>query len=263
MADYHGIRTFIERIFYREPAIPYFYAYLETQMLRMQDTRAIAATLGATFTAVVGLGAAFFALALAKTWHLPMLLLGLTAAGIAGFATWYSGGKKRERNELTDLETSARPLLKQLYDFKVQRKLDRYLAGGVGELLNQGAKYWIECRQSLDSAVWLGAGSDSVWISTRQKALLAMDSAMLRLVLATQHNRVAGADFLSPTLDPAIGLVEEMREMARTARRMTDKLIHHGGIESGSATEIQDALLEMRRLEQAQDEVQRISQGDL
>lgn len=262
MSDDFGIRAFFERIFYKEPALPYFYAYLEMQMMRMQDTRGVAAGLGATFTGIVGGIASILALAVTRTWQVPGLLLLLTGIGIAGFVSWYASGKKRDRDELTDLEVHARPLLKQLYDLKVRRQLHRVFGGGVGELLNQGAKYWLECRQALDAAIWVTAGSDSVWMSTRQKALKAMDSAMLRLILATQNTRVAGIDFLSPALDPAVTLVEEMKEMARTVQRMTEKLIHQGNADTGVASEIHDALAEMKRLEQAQDEVQRLSQSD-
>lgn len=261
MSDLFGIKAFFERIFFREPALPYFYAYLDAQMLRMQDARRLAATLGASFVGIFGICASMLAWLVANS-RLSLVFGVLTVLGMVAFGIWYAGGRKREMDELSELELHARPLLRHINDLKIRRQLGRQLSGGIGELLDQAAKHWIECRQTLDSAVWLTAGSDSVWMATRQKALAAMDASMLRLILATQQHNVAGVEFLSPSLDAAIALVEEMREMARTAKRMTDKLLQQGDSTSGAGNEIQDALAEMRRLEAAQDEIQRIGHSE-
>lgn len=261
MFGHFGIKELFERIFFREPALPYFFVYLDTQMLKMQDSRGLAATLGATFVGIFGLCASVLA-ALVGNSRLSLVLGVFTVIGVLAFGLRYASGKKREMDALSELELHARPLLRHLHDLKARRRLHNYLAGGVGELLDQGARHWIECRQALDSAVWVTAGSDSVWMATRHKALAAMDASMLRLILATQQFNVAGTEFLSASLDPAIALVEEMREMSRTAKRMTEKLMQHGGTTAYVGSEIQDALAEMKRLEAVQDEIQRMGHSD-
>ncbi|MEM2786388.1 MAG: hypothetical protein QW652_06980, partial [Candidatus Nitrosotenuis sp.] len=81
--------------------------------------------------------------------------------------------------------------------------------------------------------------------------------AMARLLLLCKENPEEDKEFLSPTFETARQIVEGMREMAKEAARLTDRLsIEKGGSVEQSIADIRQVLEEMHRLEDAEKELE-------
>jgi hypothetical protein len=258
MGDFSGLKALIERIFRISPEWPYFSAYLEVAEKEQKYPYRPAPIALATFGAIaIAGGIVLAALSAPLVFGIFAFVAGtgLGAVGAAGIAA--DGAKHRQRPQE---EIDAEKVRIELADWDRRRRLGSKLGAGVGELLNQGARHWIECQQAFESYTWSGFSEDSVWAQTRARSLEAMDVAMRRLLIAVNSANVAGAEFMSPYLDPAMRLVGEMREMANHAMRLTDKLAAEG-VGAPLAGEIREAMAELSRLDEAQDELNRLRQG--
>jgi hypothetical protein len=244
----------------REPEFPYFEKYLEIEVRRSPyvGSQTVGAVCG-----ISSLVAAAFQIgfgALTGNWGVASLIW--IPAGIVqiGSLVWYLLAMNRSSNERVRLRIRAHRSVRKLLTYAHARRLRAQLGTGIGELLDAGAKSWLEIRQTFESQSW-SAPSDSVYSIAKDKTLSAMDVAMARLVLLCSDMAVAGVDFVSPAMQPAEQLVMEMRQMAMEASKLVSKLRANSaslvGAEFG-ASELRDAAADLQRLSSALDEVEQL-----
>lgn len=223
------------------------------------------AVLALSASAIALAAPAAILLALLARQPLAGMVLFLVAAAFAlARILRFQATRTEEERSLSRARRDARAMLLQLYAWKQHGRLKRMLGAGVGELLDQGGRYWMECRAALGSDVWNSAGAGAPWAGVRERAVKAMDAAMARLLVLAGSANCAESDFLSPGYDSCHKMVEEMRRMAREARRLTDKLVVRTASEFADSpvSELQEALGEMRRLEAAEDELDQLDNLD-
>lgn len=254
------VTELLDRIFRREPKFPYLEAFLETKEMSMREPGVAPLSAAIAFFSLIGWGG--FALSLvfggpeALTWG---LLAGM-GAGIAGALGLFFANRKARRRAMPDIVRESEPAVATLLQLKRSRRLDRNLGPGAGELLNQGARYWVETQQVLNGGVWTRVEPDSVWAGARLRALAAIESAMLRLVLVVVQGSALSSEFLAPALDPGVALANEMREMCNQVKQLSDKLNIETPLHAvdPAANELRQTLSELKQLEEAQEEVNRL-----
>lgn len=242
-----------------KPEFPHLEKYLEAQSKRIPDAGAatvgmacgFSSMFGALFQVVFGLKTGDWGVA-SLIW-IPVVLIQ------AGVLIWYFKYRPRGIREETRLKMKAQNVVYRLNNLRNQRRLKAEMGQGVCELLDAGARYYLEAKQAFDSQFWAKGGPETVYSAARERALSAMDLAMARLLLTCSEAAVAGVDFLSPTLHPAETLVGEMREMARESVRLAGQISagSHATSAISGTSELRDALADLRRVADAHEEVER------
>ena len=254
------VSELLDRIFRREPKFPYLEAFLETREMSMREPGIAPLSAAIALFSVVGWGGFVGSLVLGgPAWLTFGCLVGM-GVGIAGALGFFFANRKARRNALPEIVRESEPAVATLLQLKRGRRLDRSLGPGAGELLNQGARYWVETQQVLNGGVWTRVQPDSVWAGARLRALSAIESAMLRLVLVVVQGSALSSEFLAPALEPGIRLADEMREMCNQVKQLSDKLNIETPLHAvdPAANELRQTLSELKQLEQAQEEVNRL-----
>lgn len=256
-----GLIGFLELIFgKREPEYPFLEAYLEMERQRPVSPEMARAGLIAGVGAPIAVGihlALLFATGSISLALMPVLAF----AGVtAGAFVWASQAQTRDEKEVRRLVGKAKAVVEKLYQLRRTRRLRRTLGDAAGGLLDAGARAYIECRQALASESWTSHHADSLWGAARERAMLGMDAAMAKLLLTVDESVVHGADYFAPGFQGAEALVREMRDMANEASRLAAhaQAEFPSTVSADPAAELRTTLEEIRKLEAAEAEVERL-----
>jgi hypothetical protein len=242
----------------REAEFPFLERYLEEEVKR-PDSREGAAIFG-----WIAAGVAFFSgitFAVADVWIGPMLILFSPLIGFAAARLMHARAQMRVdpvQRELDNKRRSLRGFVHQLRKWKNMRMLRFKLQGGLGEILEVGARCWLQTRYGLEDI--LNGPRDNPIYDTATRVMRAMDAGMTKLV-DVACDSVQNGLFLSPSYDAARGVAEHMVALAREADRISAKHLSEEERKSLSATdELRAALAECRGLDEAHQELDRIHQ---
>ena len=162
------------------------------------------------------------------------------------------------QRELDKKRASLRKFVQQLRSWKNMRMLRFKLQGGLGEILEVGARCWLQTRYGLDEI--LNGPRDNPIFDTATRVMRAMDAGMTKLVDVACDSVESGL-FLSPSFEAARGVAEHMVALAREADLISAKHRTEEEQKSLSATdELRAALAECRSLDEAHRELDRIHQ---
>jgi hypothetical protein len=184
----------------------------------------------------------------------PMALVGpLLVAGVGSALTGFiihrrqTPGQRAARRAMAE----ARNFTWQLVSARMQGNLKGILGEDRAFALNAGAKAYLRSKHALATAAWQAVGPDSDYASTRERTSIAMDVAMARLV--TMVGQGAAGD--APEVRRLIAdLTEAADEATRTAQHLATDAGHPGD----ASENLRQVLSEMRLLNSAHDEYDRI-----
>lgn len=245
-----------------EPEFPYLEAYLDTQAQTAWAPRGaiIGAVAGSAFGVAGGLVGV-----LAGALKVPVLIALsplVAAAAVTAFVIWRVHRKATpDERALAELRSRTQTVLWRLQHARWSGSLRASLGEEAGTVLNDGAKRWLELRQTLDEATWKGAADDSAAGRARTRALAAMDVAMARLLMAATVQTPGFSLAPAPSLDRARELVAEMEEMVEEVARTTARLSNRTASPTDATDRLREALAEMRGLAEAYDEVNETIEG--
>ncbi len=245
-----------------EPELPYLEAYLVTQAHGVWAPKGaiIGAVAGSAFGVAGGL-VGVLAGALEAPALLAMLPL-VAAAAVTGFVIWRVNRKATpDERVMADLRNRTQSLLWRLQQARWSGTLRASLGEEAGAVLDEGAKRWLELRQTLEEATWKGAPDDSPAGHARTRALAAMDVAMARLLIAATVQTSGFSLAPAPNLDRARELVAEMGEMVEEVVKTTKRLSERTAAPADATDRLREALAEMRGLAEAYDEVNETIEG--
>lgn len=239
-----------------EPELPYLEAYLDTQAHTVWAPKG--AIVGAVAGSAFGIAGGLVGV-LAGGLKVPVLLALsplVAAVAITGLVVWrvYRKATPDERT-MADLRSRTQSLLWRLQHARWNGNLKNSLGEDASALLNEGAKRWLELRQTLDEAAWKSAPDDSAAGSARARALSAIDVAMARLLMTATVQTPGFSLAPAPNLDRARALVAEMGEMMEEVARATERLSERNPLPADATVRLREALAEMRGLADAYDEV--------
>ncbi|MBL1150286.1 MAG: hypothetical protein AKCLJLPJ_01515 [Fimbriimonadales bacterium] len=256
-----GLFGFLELIFgKREPEYPFLEAYLDMERQRPVSPEMARAGLIAGVGAPIAVGLNLALLLGTGVVSLALVPIIAFAAVTTGAFVWASQAQTRDEKEVRRLVGKAKAVVEKLYRLRRMRRLRRTLGDAAGGLLDAGARAYIECKQALASESWTSHQGDSLWGTARDRAMLGMDAAMAKLLLTVDENVVEGADYFTPRFHGAEALVREMREMANEASRLAARAQAEfpSTVSADPAAELRTTLEEIRKLEVAEAEVERL-----
>lgn len=245
-----------------EPEFENLEKYLAMEAARSADpSRDAAIAIALSGAAIAGLGG------LAIGWLLRQPFIGglVVFSGIVFAFSWlyqYTVRTSDEERELGKTKRTARAFVYELWHWKHRRMLKKKLGLATGELLDVAAQFYLRTSGTLNSDVWRSETLQQHWRAFRDRAIASMEAAMARLLLIAKDCIAAGTDFLAPGFESARDLTEQMREMAKESERLTDKLRIEGpgGSLAAPAEDLRQALAEAKRLEAAEEELERLRQ---
>jgi hypothetical protein len=241
----------------REAEFPFLERYLEEEVKRPD-------TVGGGKGILLGLAAAIACFMLAAITGSAFLayMAPVAAAGIAiGMYMRTQRLIDPVQRELDNKRRSLRGFVHQLRKWKNMRMLRFKLQGGLGEILEVGARCWLQTRYGLEDV--LSGPRDNPIYDTATRVMRAMDAGMTKLV-DVACDSVQNGLFLTPSYDAARGVAEHMVALGREADRISAKHQSEADRKWLSATdELRAALAECRGLDEAQQELERIHQESL
>lgn len=247
----------VHNFFDRKPEFPHLEAYLEHEQARSADPKRDVATTISFFGLFVSGFAAIGVWMQTRSYLLSSLVVLVGAALALGAYGRYLAQTSHDERELGKTKRAAREVVHELNRWKRMRRLRKKLGLAMGELLDHGARYWMQTKRTFELDIWTSFRAGGNWSELRTKAMQAMDWAMARLLLLSKETPEEDKEFLSPTFETVRQIVEGMREMAKEAARLTDKLsIEKGGSVEQSIVDIRQVLGEMHRLEDAEQELE-------
>ncbi len=254
------ISELLDRIFRRQPKFPHLEAFLEAKEIAYREPGIAPLSAAIGLFSALGWGGFAVSLVLGGPAWLTFGCIAGMGIGIATALGLFFAHRNARKNAMPDIVRESEPAMATLFQMKRNRRLERGMGPGVGELLDQGARHWVEVQQVLNMGVWTQVDAESVWAGARLRALSAVDAAMLRLVSMVVRGSMLSSEFLAPALDPAVQLVNEMREMSNQVKLLSDKLNIESPLHAvdPAANELRQTLGELKQLEKAQEEVNRL-----
>jgi len=145
----------------------------------------------------------------------------------------------------------AYPLMWQLVSARWKGNVTGLLGQDRAHALNEGAEYALRCREAIRSAAWQAVAPDSDFVRAREATGQAMEIAMARL-MTTIGQGASGSN-------PEIGaLLKDMHATADEAVRTSERLASQTGQPAHASDALRRAVSEMRVLNDAHDEVDRL-----
>ena len=145
----------------------------------------------------------------------------------------------------------ARTFTWQLWGARWQGNLKVTLGEDRAFALNEGAASYLRARQALNSSSWKAVAPDTEWAATRERTTVAMEVAMARLVTTIGQGVAANSVEIR-------NLLGTMNEAADETVRTSERLAMDTG-EPGNASEnLRQVLAEMRLLNSASEEYDRL-----
>src|SRR5687768_4506082 len=240
----------------REAEFPFLERYIEEEVRRPH------ASDGAATWGWMAAGVAFFAgvtFAFAEVAvGVPLVFLSPLVGVGASIAVNNLASRKADplQRELDKKRKSLRGFVQQLRTWKNMRMLRFKLQGGLGDILEVGARCWLQTRYGLEEI--LNGPRDISVFDTSTRVMRAMDAGMTKLIDVACDSVQSGL-FLTPAFDAARGVAEHMVALAREADRISAKHQTEEERKSLSATdELRAALAECRGLDEAHQELDRI-----
>lgn len=239
-----------------EPELRSLYEWLDTQ------TNYAGGKAGAILGAVSGVSFGFAILIgvlLLKGNHTGlhsnpgMMLWPLTGATVVTLATWAglylkASSSQKEHWRLTG---GARSFAWKLYSARWSGNVGGTIGQESALALNGAAYDFLRCQAALKSHAWRGLSSDSAWATARDKAELAMEAAMARLMTMIGNGG-------SPDRPEVQKLLEDMHQTSDEIVKTADRLAVRKGLTGDVSDELRQVLGEMRMLNAAHDEVMEI-----
>jgi hypothetical protein len=243
----------------REAEFPFLERYIEEEVRRPHPSD------GASMWGWIAAGIAFFSgvtFAFADAAiGVPLILFSPIIGFGAAFAVSNMANSRTDpvQRELDKKRKSLRGFVQQLRSWKNMRMLRFKLQGGLGDILEVGARCWLQTRYGLDEI--LGGPRDNPIFDTSTRVMRAMDAGMTKLIDVACDSVQTGL-FLTPAFDAARGVAEHMVALAREADRISAKHQTDEERKSLSATdELRAALAECRGLDEAHQELDRIHES--
>ncbi|MEO7453367.1 MAG: hypothetical protein ABIV13_01235 [Fimbriimonadales bacterium] len=243
----------------REAEFPFLERYIEEEVRRPHPSD------GASMWGWISAGIAFFSgvtFAFADVAvGVPLILLSPLIGVGAAFTVSNMAQKRTDplQRELDKKRKSLRGFVQQLRTWKNMRMLRFKLQGGLGDILEVGARCWLQTRYGLDEV--LSGPRDNPVFDTSTRVMRAMDAGMTKLIDVACDSVQTGL-FLTPSFDAARGVAEHMVALAREADRISAKHQTEEERKSLSATdELRAALAECRGLDEAHRELDRIHES--
>ncbi|MGV3616411.1 MAG: hypothetical protein ACO1SV_13860 [Fimbriimonas sp.] len=158
----------------------------------------------------------------------------------------------------TPAQRAARKAMADARNFTWQLVSARWqgnLKGLIGEdralALNAGAAAYMRAKQALKSSAWQAVAPDTEYAATRERTAVALDVAMARLVTMIGQ----GASGSAPEVrNLTADIAETAEEAVQTAQRLATDAGHPGD----ASENLRQVLSEMRLLNSAQDEYDRL-----
>lgn len=245
----------------REAEFPFLERYIEEEVRRPHVSD------GAAFWGWVAAGISFFAgvtFAFGEAAiGVPLILLSPLVGVGASVAVAHLAQQRTDplQRELDKKRKSLKGFVQQLRSWKNMRMLRFKLQGGLGDILEVGARCWLQTRYGLDEI--LSGPRDNPVFDTATRVMRAMDAGMTKLIDVAFDSVQTGL-FLTPAFDAARGVAEHMVALAREADRISAKHQTEEERKSLSATdELRAALAECRSLDEAHRELERIQHETL
>ena len=155
------------------------------------------------------------------------------------------------RREANRAMADARTFAWQLVSARWQGNIKGLIGEDRALALNEGAAAYLRARQALNSTAWKAVSPDTEYAATRERTEVAMDVAMARLV--TMIGQGAGGAF------PEVRrLIKDMTEAADESTRTAERLSLDAGIPGNASDNLRQVLSEMRLLNSASDEYDRL-----
>ena len=248
--------TWLRGLLSGEPEFENLEKYIELETRRSVDPgaeSAMAVALSAITLGGLGAVAVFFA----TESRFLALLVGLT--GIVFSIAWliqHSTSVSPDDRAAAQVRRKARGFLWELRRWKHRRMLRIKLGGGIGELLDTAARYWLRAQAALTADNWAIQTAGTQWMGVKEKATSAMDTGMAKLLLLAQDAQSVDNSFLSPSFEGARQIVENMRELAKESEKLADRLRIEAADPSAPADELRSTLAEIRNLTEAEEELQ-------
>ena len=245
----------------REAEFPFLERYIEEEV-RRADPRSTASVVGwvagtiSFFAAISFMGAGL--------WIGPPLFFLSPVVGVLSAAVVNRIAHNNTdpvQRELDKKRRSLRGFVQQLRSWKNMRMLRFKLQGGLGEILEVGARCWLQTRYGLEEVI--NGPRDNPIYDTSSRVMRAMDAGMTKLIDVACDSVQSGL-FLSPSFEAARGVAEHMVALGREADRIAAKHQTETDRKSVSATdELRAALAECRSLDEAHRELDRIHQESI
>lgn len=243
----------------REAEFPFLERYIEEEVRRPHPSD------GASMWGWMAAGIAFFSgvtFAFAEAAiGVPLILFSPLIGVGAAFAVSNMANSRTDpvQRELDKKRKSLRGFVQQLRSWKNMRMLRFKLQGGLGDILEVGARCWLQTRYGLEEI--LNGPRDNPVFDTSTRVMRAMDAGMTKLIDVANDSVQSGL-FLTPAFDAARGVAEHMVALAREADRISAKHQTEEERKSVSATdELRAALAECRSLDEAHQELDRIHES--
>lgn len=245
----------------REAEFPFLERYIEEEVRRPHASDGAATwgwiAAGISFFSGVTLAFAEVAVGVPLVFLSPLVGVGATLA-VSSLAQQRSDPLQRE---LDKKRKSLRGFVQQLRSWKNMRMLRFKLQGGLGDILEVGARCWLQTRYGLEEI--LNGPRDNPIFDTSSRVMRAMDAGMMKLI-DVAYDSVQSGLFLSPSFEASRGVAEHMVALAREADRIAAKHQNEEERKSLSATdELRAALAECRSLDEAHRELDRIQHESL
>jgi len=242
-----------------EPELRSLYEWLDTQTNYAGGKAGaiVGAVTGCSFAIAVTLGVILMKSAHGGMHSTPGLMLWpLAGASImtAGTWAWYFVKSTANQKEHWRRAGGIRSFVWKLWSARWSGNV----SGAIGEpsalALNAASYDYLRCQAALRSPAWRGLTSDSAWASARDKADLAMEAAMARLMTMIGQGG-------SPDKPEVQRLLDDMHQTAEEIVKTADKLAVRKGLTGDVSDELRSVLSEMRVLNAAHDEVMEIELG--
>jgi hypothetical protein len=214
---------------------------------------------------------------------LPVIL----AAGVASMGSYYIGAKnggklavKRPTDEQLLIEQQSREVVLRMHASMNKRRLHRDLSADVSAVLEEAAAQWCRARTSLLSPYWTRTDLSAHMHQVREQSMAAAERTMSELMilfatsvpeqpgnwnLAEVADEVLGKNVfsgvnrrhMSPFFDQAVGLVEQLKDLADEAEAVSRQLVSDPnlGAQGRPGAALEATLAELRQLRQAEDEL--------
>jgi hypothetical protein len=184
----------------------------------------------------------------------PMVIVGpLVVASLGTALTAFLVVSRRTpaEREARRAQASSRGFIWQLSMARWQGNLKEFLGEDRALLLNEGAHAYLRMKSALESPAWRAVAPDTEFAATRERTAIAMEVAMARLVTSIGQGALA-------TAPEVRRLVADMGEAANEAARTADRLARDAGQPGDASDHLRQVLSEMRLLNSAQDEIDRL-----
>lgn len=246
----------------QEPELASLYDWIDSGMHDPQHGRAWGIWGGVTggLWGLAGgaIGIMAGAMGLDPSAHPAVLLVpfGIATAGSVLSGLWVVTRQKPGRRAARKALADARNFTWQLVSARWQGNLKGLLGEDRALALNAGAAAYMRAKQALSNSAWQAVPPDTEYAATRERTAVALDVAMARLVTMIGQG-VPG------TVPEVRGLIADIAETAEEAVQTAQRLATDAGQPGDASENLRQVLAEMRLLNSAQDEYDRLRDRSL